>query len=128
MINFAAATGNLNHNVVGPQLDGVLISAYTSPGTKKLGQSKSWNPKRVNSPTDIPDKTLDARNLTCPLPILKTKRALNDVAVGGLLEVLTTDPGSVDDFIAFADSTGNTLLHHSRCGNGNFRFLLRREA
>ena len=74
------------------------------------------------------DKVLDARNLNCPLPILKTKRALGDVRVGGTLEVLATDPGSPDDFVAFADSTGNTLLEQSDDGTGVFRFLLRREA
>ena len=74
------------------------------------------------------DKVLDARNLNCPLPILKTKRALSDVSVGGTLEVLATDPGSPDDFVAFADSTGNTLIEHSKDEAGVFRFLLRREA
>jgi len=74
------------------------------------------------------DKLLDARNLNCPLPILKTKRALDGVEIGGTLEVLATDPGSLDDFVAFAESTGNTLLDQSRDEAGVFRFLLRREA
>lgn len=77
---------------------------------------------------DMADKILDARNLNCPLPILKTKRALADVDIGGTLEVLATDPGSPDDFIAFAESTGNTLLQQSSDDDGVFRFLLRREA
>jgi len=74
------------------------------------------------------DKTLDARNLNCPLPILKTKRAIDSIPVGGTLEVLATDPGSPDDFVAFADSTGNSLLENSRDDAGVFRFVLRREA
>jgi tRNA 2-thiouridine synthesizing protein A len=74
------------------------------------------------------DKVLDARNLNCPLPILKTKRALSDVAPGGTLEVLATDPGSPDDFVAFADSTGNTLLQQSQDNKGVFHFLIRRES
>lgn len=74
-----------------------------------------------------PDKTLDARNLNCPLPILKTKRALNDVTIGGVLEVLATDPGSPDDFVAFAESTGNTLIEHAEDDKGVHRFLLRRD-
>ncbi|MGI9480607.1 MAG: sulfurtransferase TusA family protein [Hyphomicrobiaceae bacterium] len=74
------------------------------------------------------DKILDARNLNCPLPILKTKRALDGVEIGGTLEVLATDPGSPDDFVAFADSTGHTLLEQSSDAAGVYRFLLRREA
>jgi tRNA 2-thiouridine synthesizing protein A len=76
----------------------------------------------------MPDKTLDARNLACPLPILKTKRALDAVSIGGTLEVLATDKGAPDDFVAFAESTGNTLLEQSKDANGVFRFVLRREA
>ena len=76
----------------------------------------------------MPDKTLDARNLACPLPILKTKRALDGVAIGGTLEVLATDAGSPADFVAFADSTGNTLLEQSKGENGVYRFVIRKEA
>lgn len=74
------------------------------------------------------DKVLDARHLSCPIPILKTKRALGDVEPGGTLEVLATDPGSPADFEAFAESTGNTLLEQSELDDGVFRFVLRREA
>lgn len=76
----------------------------------------------------MPDKMLDARNLNCPLPILKTKRAIDGLEIGGILEVLATDPGSLDDFRAFAESTGHTLLEQSTDQNGVFRFVLRREA
>ena len=76
----------------------------------------------------MPEKTLDARNLNCPLPILKTKRAIDSLAVGQILEVLATDPGSPDDFVGFADSTGHTLLEQGTDKDGAFRFLLRREA
>jgi tRNA 2-thiouridine synthesizing protein A len=73
------------------------------------------------------DKTLDARNLNCPIPILKTKRAMDSIAIGGTLEVFATDPGSPDDFVAFAESTGNSLIEQSLDDNGVFRFVLRRE-
>ena len=76
----------------------------------------------------MPDKTLDARHLACPLPILKTKRAIDSIAVGATLEVLATDPGSPDDFAAFAESTGHTLLETGEGADGVHRFLLRREA
>ena len=56
------------------------------------------------------DKELDARGLNCPLPILRTKKALTDMASGQVLKVLATDPGSVKDFSAFSRQTGNPLL------------------
>lgn len=73
------------------------------------------------------DRTLDARNLNCPLPILKSKRAMADVPIGGTLEVLATDPGSPDDFVAFCESTGNQLLEQGTTDDGAFRFLIRRQ-
>jgi tRNA 2-thiouridine synthesizing protein A len=56
------------------------------------------------------DKELDARGLSCPLPILRTKKALNDLTSGQVLKVVATDPGSVRDMQAFASQTGNALL------------------
>jgi tRNA 2-thiouridine synthesizing protein A len=73
----------------------------------------------------LADKTLDARGLTCPLPILKAKKALADVPVGGTLEVLATDPGAVEDFQAFARSTGNTLVEQTEAA-GVYRSLIKR--
>ena len=71
------------------------------------------------------DKVLDAKGLSCPLPILKSKKALQNVAPGGTLEVLATDPGSVADFAAFCRMTGHELLE-SESADGIFRFLIRR--
>ena len=73
------------------------------------------------------DHTLDAKGLNCPLPILKSKKALKDVPVGGTLEILATDPGSVADFQAFCRTTGNELVEHGEEG-GVFRFVLRKAA
>jgi tRNA 2-thiouridine synthesizing protein A len=56
------------------------------------------------------DKELDARGLSCPLPILKTKKALNDMTSGQVLKVVSTDVGSIKDMQAFASQTGNPLL------------------
>ena len=56
------------------------------------------------------DKELDARGLSCPLPILKTKKSLNELVSGQVLKVVATDPGSVKDFDAFANQTGHALL------------------
>ena len=71
------------------------------------------------------DKVLDAKGLNCPLPILKAKKALKDVAEGGTLEVLSTDPGSVADFQAFCRTTGNELVEHSE-DSGVFTFLIKK--
>ncbi len=67
---------------------------------------------------------LDAKGLNCPLPILKTKKALKDVPVGETLEVLSTDPGSIPDFEAFCRTTGNQLVEHS-VEDGVYRFIIR---
>ena len=56
------------------------------------------------------DKELDARGLNCPLPILRAKKALNDMQSGQVLKIVATDPGSVKDFAAFCKQTGHELL------------------
>jgi len=71
------------------------------------------------------EREVDARGLNCPLPILRTKKALNDMASGQVLRILATDPASVRDFDAFARQTGNQLLQHGE-QDGAFFFLLRR--
>jgi tRNA 2-thiouridine synthesizing protein A len=71
------------------------------------------------------DKTLDAKGLNCPLPILKTKKMLNEVSAGGTLEVLATDPGSVADMASFCRTTGNELVESTKDGDV-FRFLIKR--
>jgi len=73
------------------------------------------------------DKTLDAKGLNCPLPILRAKKALAEVAAGGTLEILATDPGAVADFQAFCRTTGNELLEHSVDGK-TYRFLIKKAA
>lgn len=73
------------------------------------------------------DATLDARGLNCPLPILKAKKAIKDVAQGGTLEILATDPGSVADFAAFCRTTGNELVESGET-EGVFRFVIKHTA
>lgn len=77
-------------------------------------------------PTPQPDRTVDARGLNCPLPILRTKKALNDMRSGQLIRITATDPASVRDFQAFARQTGNVLLDHGE-DDGAFWFLMRRK-
>ncbi len=69
------------------------------------------------------DKELDARGLNCPLPIIKTKKALNDLGSGQVLRVTSTDSGSVKDMEAFAKQTGNELLGSSQEGGGYMFFI-----
>ena len=69
-------------------------------------------------------QTVDAKGLSCPMPIVKTAQAMKPLGPGQLLEVLATDPGSVKDFAAWSKSTGNELVESSSEG-GVFRFVLR---
>jgi len=71
-------------------------------------------------------RELDARGLNCPLPILKTKKALADMISGQVLRVTATDTGSVRDFQAFAKQTGNDLLSQSQ-ENQEFIFFMKRK-
>jgi tRNA 2-thiouridine synthesizing protein A len=72
------------------------------------------------------DKEIDTRGLNCPLPILRTKKALSDVQSGQVLKVVATDPGSVKDFQAFARQTGHALLSHAEA-NGEFTFYMKKK-
>ena len=72
------------------------------------------------------DKELDAKGLSCPLPILKTKKALSDLGSGQVLRIVATDPGSVKDMQAFANQTGNPLLESSE-DNKDFIFYLKKK-
>jgi tRNA 2-thiouridine synthesizing protein A len=69
---------------------------------------------------------VDARGLSCPMPIVKTAQAIKAIASGALIEVLATDAGSVKDFAAWSRATGNELVEHSVDG-GIYRFVLRRK-
>lgn len=71
------------------------------------------------------DQLVDAKGLNCPLPILRAKKALKDVAVGGTLQVLATDPGAVKDFEAFCRATGNDLVELKVDGK-IFSFVIKR--
>jgi tRNA 2-thiouridine synthesizing protein A len=67
---------------------------------------------------------VDAKGLSCPMPIVKTAQAIKTVGPGALIEVLATDPGSVKDFAAWSKSTGNPIVEQSADG-GVYRFVLR---
>jgi tRNA 2-thiouridine synthesizing protein A len=71
------------------------------------------------------DKELNARGLSCPLPIVKTKKALSDMTPGQVLKVISTDTGSVKDMAAFAEQTGNALVAQEEVG-GEFVFYMKK--
>ncbi len=72
-----------------------------------------------------PEQQLDARGLSCPLPILRVKKAITDLSHGQILRVLATDPGSVKDFDAFCRQTGNELVSSGQDG-GEYVFHIRK--
>ena len=72
--------------------------------------------------------TVDATGLTCPMPLLKAKQALNEMIAGQRLRVLATDPGSVRDFEVFSAQSGHKLLESSQDEEGGiYRYLLQRK-
>ena len=73
-----------------------------------------------------PAKEIDTRGLNCPLPILKAKKALGEMTSGDLLRVVSTDPGSMRDFQAFAKQTGNDLVSQETRGDDFIHTLKRR--
>ncbi len=71
-------------------------------------------------------QTLDARNLSCPMPVLKSKKALKALEINQVLEILTTDPGSMADIPAWTRTTGQELISAEELGPKDYRFLVRR--
>jgi tRNA 2-thiouridine synthesizing protein A len=78
------------------------------------------------SDTTVFDREVDARGLNCPLPILKAKKALTELGSGQVLKVVSTDPGSLRDFQAFARQTGNAIVAQSEADRTWTFFLKRR--
>ncbi|HKZ39445.1 MAG TPA: sulfurtransferase TusA family protein [Candidatus Hodarchaeales archaeon] len=73
-----------------------------------------------------PNKTLDAKNMACPMPILKAKKAISEIQVNQVLEIIATDPGSLKDFPAWCNSTGHQLLSSESRKDKTYRFLVKR--
>jgi TusA-related sulfurtransferase len=71
-------------------------------------------------------QTLDARNMACPMPVLKSKKALKSLEVNQVLEILATDPGSMADIPAWTRTTGQELISAEERGPKDYRFLVRR--
>lgn len=71
------------------------------------------------------DQELDCSGLSCPMPILKTKKALDKMEIGQVLKMISTDAGSVPDVNAYANKTGHQLLGHEEDG-GTFTFFIKK--
>ncbi len=71
-------------------------------------------------------KTIDARNLSCPVPVMKSKKELLKLEVGQVLEILTTDPGSKRDIPAWISVTGQKLISLEDKDSVEFRFIVER--
>jgi len=71
------------------------------------------------------NKELDVRGMNCPVPILRSKKAIGEIASGQVLKVIATDAGSIKDMQAFANQTGNALLSSAESG-GEYTYFLRK--
>ena len=71
------------------------------------------------------DAELDAKGLNCPLPILRAKKAITALNAGQVLKIIATDPGSVKDFEAFCNQTGNELMSSAEV-DGAFEFMIKK--
>lgn len=72
------------------------------------------------------DKVLDCSGLLCPLPVVKTSKAIKEIGIGQVLQMIATDPGAPPDMEAWSRQTGHTLLD-SHEENGKYIFHFRRE-
>ena len=72
-----------------------------------------------------PTRTVDASGLACPMPIVRTSQAIDELSPGDVLEVISTDRGSLTDIPSWADTLGHTLVD-SRQENGRFVYLIKK--
>ncbi|OLS27889.1 MAG: Sulfurtransferase TusA [Candidatus Heimdallarchaeota archaeon LC_3] len=73
-----------------------------------------------------PNQTLDARNMSCPMPVLKTKKAMKGMEIGHVLEIIATDPGSMKDMASFCRTTGQELISSEEKSDKTYRFLIKK--
>lgn len=73
------------------------------------------------------DKVMDLKGLACPMPIVKVSKGIKDVEIGQVIEAVTTDPGSLADFPAWARTSGNEILKTDQEG-GVIKFYIKRKA
>ncbi|MHA1983989.1 MAG: sulfurtransferase TusA family protein [Candidatus Hodarchaeales archaeon] len=73
-----------------------------------------------------PNQTLDAKNMACPMPVLKTKKIMKGMDVGQVLEIIATDPGSMKDMASYCRTTGQELISSEERSDKTFRFLIKK--
>lgn len=71
-------------------------------------------------------KTLDLKGLACPMPVVKVSKGIKEIEVGQVLKAVTTDPGSLTDFPAWAKTSGNEILKSEQDG-GEISFYIQRK-
>ena len=71
-------------------------------------------------------KKLDCSGMLCPMPVVKTKKAIKEMEIGEILEMISTDPGSIPDMEAWARQTRHDLLHSEDQGGNVFRFVIKK--
>jgi tRNA 2-thiouridine synthesizing protein A len=72
-----------------------------------------------------PDQTLDCSGLACPMPIIKTKKAVDGLQIGQVLKMISTDPGSVPDIEAWTNKTGHELVESEQSGESHVFYIRR---
>ena len=73
----------------------------------------------------VADQVLDCSGMACPMPILKTKKAVDGLQVGQVLKMIATDPGSISDMDAWTKRTGHVLVESEQSG-GTYTFYIRK--
>jgi tRNA 2-thiouridine synthesizing protein A len=72
-------------------------------------------------------KVMDLKGLPCPMPVVKVSKGIKEIQVGEILEAVTTDPGALADFPAWARTSGNEIVKTEQ-GEGTIRFYIKRKA
>ena len=72
------------------------------------------------------DKVMDLKGMPCPMPVVKVSKGIKEIQVGQVLEAVTTDPGALADFPAWARTSGNEILKTEQ-GEGTIRFYIKRK-
>jgi len=73
-----------------------------------------------------PDKAIDCKGMLCPLPVVKTRKAIKGMEIGQILEMLATDPGVVPDMSAWEKQTRHEIVFQEEPENGVYRFLIKK--
>jgi tRNA 2-thiouridine synthesizing protein A len=73
------------------------------------------------------EKTMDLKGMPCPMPVVKVSKGIKEVEVGQVIEAISTDPGSLADFPAWARTSGNEILKTDQDGD-TIKFYIKRKA